>query len=237
MLNKNDVLSLRDLALSHLPRVQQQAQSAYTEGGGRKAELQSIAFAPVGVAHTRQPAAIELQAAQLLHLVGRHPDTHTEWLNDDVAGDDFPGALTAILKADAERDRAATDQMLVESARELCRLAGTRLPPWMLTDDTFVNWSSATTDSSTSPLPIAVTSIKHKLRSNSLDVPIKKAIQKAASLATGAVLLELRELALSGEPPFTGAIDGGALCYTNDKNEPAKLTKDALAKRLKNHSL
>lgn len=80
-------------------------------------------------------------------------------------------------------------------------------------------------------------STTHKLRKNSLDAPIEKAVAKARSLATGAVYLELRELALSGVPPFLGTTDGDALCYTNDKNLPDKLTKDALAKRLKKHRL
>jgi hypothetical protein len=230
MLNKNDVLSLRDLALSHLPRVRQQAEIAYTEGGGRKAELQSIAFAPIGVAHTRQPTAIELQAAQLLHLVGRHPDTHTEWLSDDVAGDDFPGTLTSILTADAERDRSSIDQLLEETARELCRISGAALPPSMFRD--FVPELKQNAPVVGLSPPVLATSTTYKIRTNSLDVAIEKAIAKAGGLGRAAVYLELRELALSGELPFTGAIEGDALCYTNDKNEPDRLTKNGLGGRL-----
>lgn len=85
--------------------------------------------------------------------------------------------------------------------------------------------------------PVQGKSITHKLRTNSLDAPIKKAITRAGSLETGAVYLHLRELALSGEPPFLGTTEGAALCYTNDKNEPDKLTKGALGKRLKLHHL
>lgn len=94
----------------------------------------------------------------------------------------------------------------------------------------------ATTPSTSLPPPPAQ-SITHKLRTNSLDAPIKKAVERAGSLATGPVYVHLRELALSGEPPFSGITDGDALCYTNDNNEPAKLTKDALSKRLKKHHL
>lgn len=80
--------------------------------------------------------------------------------------------------------------------------------------------------------------VRHKLRTNSLDAPIKKAINKAGSIETGAVYLELREMALHCENPFTGEFDGDALCYTKDDNRTAaKLTKDALGKRLKNHAL
>lgn len=79
--------------------------------------------------------------------------------------------------------------------------------------------------------------VRHKLRTNSLDVPIAKAVRQAGSLDTGAVYLELRELAICGEKPFTGELDGDPLCYTTDKNEPGKLTKNALRHRLGNHSL
>lgn len=83
----------------------------------------------------------------------------------------------------------------------------------------------------------SVPSTRHRLRTNSLDVPIKKAITEADSFETGAVYLQLREMALSGELPFSGEIEDGALCYTNDAGKPDKLTKNALGKRLKKHRL
>jgi hypothetical protein len=83
----------------------------------------------------------------------------------------------------------------------------------------------------------ALPTIKNKLRTNSLDVAIKKAIQQAESLDTGAVYLKLRELALSGEVPFSGVVEGNALRYTDDKNQSAKLSKPNLGKRLKNYTL
>lgn len=73
----------------------------------------------------------------------------------------------------------------------------------------------------------------NKLRTNNLDGAIGKAILSAQSLKAALVFLELKELALAGEKPFTGAIDGDALCYTDTNDLPAKLTKNALAKRLK----
>ena len=77
---------------------------------------------------------------------------------------------------------------------------------------------------------------RHKIRTNSLDVPIDKAIKSAGCLDASAVFLQLRELALNGEIPFTGVIEKDALCYTNDNNEPAKLSKAALRQRLKTGS-
>lgn len=73
----------------------------------------------------------------------------------------------------------------------------------------------------------------HKLRSNSLDASIVKAVKKAGNTSTGAVFLELRELALGGEKPFTGMVEGDGLCYTNDNDNPDKFTKNALEHRLR----
>lgn len=73
----------------------------------------------------------------------------------------------------------------------------------------------------------------NKLKTNTLDPAIDKAIELAGCTTLAYVYLQLKELALSSEIPFTGAIDGDALCYTNDNDEPKKLTKNALGKRLK----
>jgi len=74
----------------------------------------------------------------------------------------------------------------------------------------------------------------NKLRRNNLDPAIDKAINQAEKMELADVYLELKALALAEEKPFTGELDGDALCYTDDNNKPAKLTKDALGKRLKN---
>ncbi|AKH38223.1 MULTISPECIES: hypothetical protein [Nitrosomonas] len=74
----------------------------------------------------------------------------------------------------------------------------------------------------------------NKLRSNTLDPAIDSAIAQAGTTMFPAVYLKLKELALSETPPFSGVIsEDGALCYTNDRNKPDKLTKNALEKRLK----
>lgn len=74
---------------------------------------------------------------------------------------------------------------------------------------------------------------QNKLRTNILDPAIDKAIKQAkGSLKLAPVYLELRELALAGEKPFTGAFEGDAMCYTNGDNLPDKLTKNALGKKL-----
>ena len=70
-------------------------------------------------------------------------------------------------------------------------------------------------------------------RRNNLDPAIDKAIEKAGNMKLADVYLELKELALDGEKPFTGTFsEKGALDYTNDDGEITALTKDALGKRL-----
>ncbi len=79
----------------------------------------------------------------------------------------------------------------------------------------------------------ATTRHSTKLRRNILDDAIDAAIAKAGSDRTPGVFVALRELALDGHAPFTGHIEGNALYYTNDNNEPTKLTKGALDAKLR----
>lgn len=72
---------------------------------------------------------------------------------------------------------------------------------------------------------------------NLLDPAIDEAINQAGNMETADVYLKLKELAISGYNPFTGEIEGDALCYTNDNNSPDKLTKNALGKRLKGRKI
>lgn len=74
---------------------------------------------------------------------------------------------------------------------------------------------------------------KNKLRRNSLDPAIDRAIELAKNQQTADVYLQLKELALTEFKPFTGCLDGADLWYTNDDGKPAKLSKDALRQRLK----
>jgi hypothetical protein len=58
---------------------------------------------------------------------------------------------------------------------------------------------------------------------------IERAIKTAGSTETGAVLLELRKLAIAKEAPFTGDTPGdGGLLYRDHNNQPAKYTREAL---------
>lgn len=92
--------------------------------------------------------------------------------------------------------------------------------------------TTSTLPESSGTTPPSIRVYRHKLRANSLDVPVERAIKLAGSLKTGAVWLELRKLAMDEEKPFTGEVDGDSLCYTTDDNTIAKLTKDSLRKRL-----
>lgn len=73
------------------------------------------------------------------------------------------------------------------------------------------------------------------IKRNSLDGPIEEAIKRAGSTSSGMVWIHLRDIALEGAPPFTGMVEDELLHYTNDKNQPATLSKDALKKRLQKY--
>ena len=72
-----------------------------------------------------------------------------------------------------------------------------------------------------------------KERRNSLDHLIDEAIKLVGNLENSDVFPALKEMALNERRPFTGEVEGNSLCYTNDNDLPAKLTKEALGKRLK----
>lgn len=89
----------------------------------------------------------------------------------------------------------------------------------------FLNWRDE-------PKQTAPAITQHKQRINTLDAPITKAIERANSTSTADVFLQLREMALGNVLPFTGAIENGALFYTNDDGNISALSKAALGKRL-----
>lgn len=95
----------------------------------------------------------------------------------------------------------------------------------------------ATRNSNSNDGKITKVRIIGKLRVNSLDALILKAIDRAKSLDMGTVFIQLKEIALSGEAPFNGVVEGSALQYTNDNDVLKLLTKDSLGKRLKKHTL
>lgn len=91
----------------------------------------------------------------------------------------------------------------------------------------------ATSMESITIMPPAPAAQANKLRTNTLDPAIDQAIQQAGCTVLANVYLELKALAMDECKPFTGIVDGDSLCYTDDENKPAKLSKDALRKRLK----
>jgi len=77
----------------------------------------------------------------------------------------------------------------------------------------------------------------NKLRRNILDPAIDEAIKKAGTTELVNVYLHLKELAKDEYPPFTGMFESDALCYTNENDIQAKLSKSALGKRLKRRQI
>jgi hypothetical protein len=82
------------------------------------------------------------------------------------------------------------------------------------------------------PLKLGPNIFCNKLKRNILDPAIDKAIKETGTTDTQDVYLHLKELAKDEFPPFTGAFDGDAMCYTNENNKPDAISKAALRKRL-----
>lgn len=72
-----------------------------------------------------------------------------------------------------------------------------------------------------------------KLRRDCLDTAIDKAIGSAENYEYADVYQQLKKMALNETPPFNGFTKDGSLCYTNDNDELADFSKNALRQRLK----
>jgi hypothetical protein len=84
-------------------------------------------------------------------------------------------------------------------------------------------------------IPVGSNVTRHKLKSRKHE--LDSVIQSAKKIASDpddyhSVWTALKELALSGTPPFTGGVNEKTLEYTNSKNEVVHFSKDALRKRL-----
>lgn len=159
MLNKSDVLTLRDLALEQLPKVRATRDAAAQHS--RRTALQAVAFSPLGTQYNPASTAIELQASRLLALVGKHPETHDEHLIDVIDDDSLSITIEQAL-AEAERDRQKTETQLLEAARELCRLSGANSPAWMWADIT--PNGGALVASEAVPTPSLAAPFRHQIR-------------------------------------------------------------------------
>jgi hypothetical protein len=130
-LHEKKILSLRDLAISHLPRVQEnRAVSSRLYG---RAFIDSASINATQLTNLyAESTTVEKLAAELLDLTYMHPDTQAQ----------YPFELN--LTEDAERieqDKLAIEKSIelqpqieaaiLETARLLCELTGSLLPPWM----------------------------------------------------------------------------------------------------------
>ena len=129
MLSKDKVLSLRDLALAHLPKVR--AERDRMKAHSRFAALKVVAIAPIKTSYDASSTAIENRAAVLLNLVHQHPDASIERLYNSEGGSENVLDPTDVLMKDALRNQPMTEACLLETAKLLCELSGAPLPPWM----------------------------------------------------------------------------------------------------------
>lgn len=233
MLDANQVLTLRDFALEHLPKLRD-LRERNSRFGSFLAE-QTLSSGWTGAWLSPLATGVERQAAQVLAQVYMHPETtiiaHWGWSNGMDPEDIEQAQQTLVLMRERQSE---TEANLLDEARKLSILSGVSLPRWM--DEQHQPKASAKDDAAhrAKPLHADETRVtKRKLRSNCLDAPIMKAVKLAGCYVTADVFVKLRGLALNEEQPFTGMVERDSLEYTNDNNELARLKKNALGKRLR----
>lgn len=130
MLDVNQILMLRGLALAHLPKLRdlyernarfgRLAAEQTLDSGWRRAWLSPLA------------TGIERQAAQVLAQVYMHPETalisHSRW-NDGMDQESIENAESTL--ALLREHRAETESALLEEVKKLCMLSSAPLPLWM----------------------------------------------------------------------------------------------------------
>ena len=104
-------------------------------------------------------------------------------------------------------------------------------------------WAARYRDVGVHPLAVAANdrqkgALRHELgttRADVLTAVINRAINDAGPNrdTPAAVYTALREIALAGEPPFTGEVDADGLVYTDHANAMQRFTVKALGKRLR----
>jgi hypothetical protein len=220
MLHKDKILSLRDLALEHLPKVREQRDLMSKHG--RLLALQVVAGGPLKTFYNPASTAIEKRAAALLDLVHQHPDTTTEGLYP--AECEMGAALQAVLLSDARKMQPAIEAAMLEDARLLCRIAGKPVPVWMA-------------GSELQPAPVVTASnepaIPKNQRPDLLTPLIEKAQRGETDVFSAAVIWpKLCDMAECKTTPFIGKTESG-LQWIDANDSPQFLTKDALGDRLR----
>ncbi|MFM0142451.1 hypothetical protein [Paraburkholderia sp. RL18-085-BIA-A] len=81
--------------------------------------------------------------------------------------------------------------------------------------------------------PSRVTRHTMATRGDLLTPVIKAVVEKKGSYDTNVVFTPLREIAIEEDGPFNGVDDGGALLWTDAKGTKQRLTRKALAERLR----
>lgn len=136
MLHEKKILSLRDLAISHLPRVQKnRAVSSRLYG---KAFIDSASTGATQMtSNYAESTTVEKLAAELLDLTYMHPDTQAQYpfkrdpIEDAEAIEADMRLMEGVLEVQPQIEAA-----MLEAAILLCELTGAPLPPWMESNTT-----------------------------------------------------------------------------------------------------
>jgi len=130
-LHEKKILNLRDLAISHLPRVQKNRAvssrlygKAFIDSASRGATQMTSNYA--------ESTAVEKLAAELLDLTYMHPDTQAQYpfKRDPI---EYAEAIEEDMRLmeGALELQPQIEAAMLEAAKLLCELTGAPLPPWM----------------------------------------------------------------------------------------------------------
>lgn len=129
MLHINQILSLRDFALEHLPKVR--ALRELNARCGKHAAEETVAGASRTFLLDPLAIASERQALRLLDFIHQHPQTHwtTYYLKELLDGNVIEEQKRELEQA--LENQPLCEQRILEEARLLNGLSGVPLPPWV----------------------------------------------------------------------------------------------------------
>ncbi len=136
MLHEKKILSLRELAISHLPIAQRNITSTLKYLGPNFLDSDTSSSANFTMQNPRA-TVVEKLAAELITLTFMHLDTWPEYPHkrDPADAEDAEAIKDNIRSMETARElQPQIEAAMLEAARLLCELTGAPLPPWMTAD-------------------------------------------------------------------------------------------------------
>ena len=232
-MNRIQLAQLRDIAIEYLPDAQKERDNfkqwaKVKRLGSRDYALRLYQAASCSLGDASLPA-VEIAAANLMQAL-----VSWETYDPNDVPQDYP-TPDEIRKICMEKIKETANTLAEVTGRDIPLVdpAMPVMPAMEQIELSLADAQAAKVGAVPDKTLLTLLPRTNKIRKNTLDPAIDKAIKKAGNMKTADVYLSLKELAKDEEPPFTGVFAGDALCYTDTNDKPAKLTKEALGKRLR----